>query len=56
MTSKGGGYVSIEDAQGSTIKTFLEDGFLDSLKKVLPLMNIFLMFLYSPFVSLFISA
>ncbi|KAF3433924.1 hypothetical protein FNV43_RR25027 [Rhamnella rubrinervis] len=35
ITSKGGGYVSVEDGQGSTIKTFLEDGFLDSLRKEL---------------------
>lgn len=46
MTTKGGGYVSVEDAQGSTIKTFLEEGFLDSLKKVLPLMDIFLIFYF----------
>lgn len=45
MTTKGGGYVSVEDAQGSTIKKFLEDGFLDTLKKVLPLTDIFLIFI-----------
>lgn len=34
MASKGGGYVSVQDSQGSTVKTFLEGGFLDFLKKV----------------------
>lgn len=32
--SKGGGYLTIEDAQGSTVETFLEEGFLNYLKKV----------------------
>uniref|UniRef100_A0A5B7BJG5 aminodeoxychorismate synthase n=1 Tax=Davidia involucrata TaxID=16924 RepID=A0A5B7BJG5_DAVIN len=34
-TFKGGGYLSIEDAQGATTSTFLEDGFLDFLNKEL---------------------
>lgn len=35
MTLKGRGFLSVEDAQGSTKSTFLEEGFLDFLKKVL---------------------
>lgn len=35
MNCKGGGYLSIEDAQGSTTSVFLEDGFLDFLNKEL---------------------
>ncbi|GMN51099.1 hypothetical protein TIFTF001_020251 [Ficus carica] len=34
-TSKAGGYLTIEDAQGSTVETFLEEGFLDFLRKEL---------------------
>lgn len=33
-TLKAGGYLTIEDAQGSTVETFLGEGFLDFLKKV----------------------
>ncbi|XP_015877136.3 aminodeoxychorismate synthase, chloroplastic [Ziziphus jujuba] len=39
MASKGGGYLSVEDSQGSATKTFLEDGFLDFLKKELLLFH-----------------
>lgn len=34
MTVKGGGYLSIEDAMGSTTDTYLEDGFFDFLNEV----------------------
>lgn len=34
MTGKQGGYLSIEDAEGSLKTTYLEDGFLDFLDKV----------------------
>ncbi|PON45005.1 Para-aminobenzoate synthase, component I [Trema orientale] len=34
-TLKGGGYLTIEDAQGSTVEKFLEEGFLDFLKREL---------------------
>lgn len=33
--SKGGGYLSLEDSQGSAKTIFLEDGFLDFLNKVI---------------------
>lgn len=35
MAFKGGGYLSIENAQGSTRNMFLEKGFLDFLNQVL---------------------
>ncbi|KAM6542692.1 hypothetical protein CsatB_007139 [Cannabis sativa] len=35
LTLRGGGYMTIEDAEGSTTKTFLEEGFLDFLKREL---------------------
>ena len=33
-SSKGGGYLSTEDSQGSAETIFLEEGFLDFLNKV----------------------
>ncbi|KAF4348241.1 hypothetical protein G4B88_024475, partial [Cannabis sativa] len=39
LTLRGGGYMTIEDVEGSTTETFLEEGFLDFLKRELLLFH-----------------